>query len=112
MRKIIRGLLNFTLLLEILVALRPLSEPWPPVLSSSIQPHVSPLHAICVTELFLILLPFVFPSIPRPSGEPSSSDSLFQNLFLDSAVQGAVKLHLSGRWLSGSPNIGLAWSFG
>ena len=39
------GLLNFTLLLELLVALRPLSEPWPPVFSSSIQSHVSPLRA-------------------------------------------------------------------
>jgi fatty acid desaturase len=62
---------------------------------------------ICVTELFLIFPPFVFPSIPRPSGEPSSSKTFFQNLFRDSAVQGAVKPHLSGRWLSGSPNIRL-----
>ena len=60
---------------------------------------------ICVTELFLILPPFVFPAIPRPSGEPFSSETFSQNLSRDSAVQGAVKLHISGRWLSGSPNI-------
>jgi hypothetical protein len=91
------GLLNFTLFLELLMALWPLSEPWPP--SSPMSRHWA---LIFVTDLFLTLLPFVFSSIPRPSGEHSSSETFFQNLFRDSAVQGAVKRHLSG-----SPNIRL-----
>jgi hypothetical protein len=50
-------LINITFLLELLVALRPLSEPWPPVFFPPSTPMSRHYALICVTELFLIFRP-------------------------------------------------------